>query len=173
MARTLGAGIHAQAAGFAAAGIDHVGLGLARGLFPFPAASQPALKALMLNLSSSGFFLPIVLEHGHDRFALQELVFCDDGAQHHHIDAAYRSHSTAISETGKRICVKPSAVPGFSTSEALVNNHAAGATPWRHCIDGLAQRHGDGGVILHNGAADGFVGNDDEGSGVAAALSMP
>lgn len=37
-------------------------------------------------------------------------------------------------------------------------------------IDGLAQRHGDGGVILHNGAADGFVGNDDEGSGVAAAL---
>ena len=37
-------------------------------------------------------------------------------------------------------------------------------------IDGLTQRHGDGGVILHNGAADGFVGNDDEGSGVAAAL---
>ena len=88
----------------------------------------------MLNSSSSGFFLPIVSSSTAmivSRF--KSFVFCDDGAQHHHIDAAYRSHFHGDFGDGQKDLREAFGLPGFSTSEALVNNMPPGATPWRHC----------------------------------------
>ena len=88
----------------------------------------------MLNSSSSGFFLPIVSSSTAmivSRF--KSSVFAMTAPSITILTLRTDPTSTAISETGKRICVKPSAVPGFSTSEALVNNMPPGATPWRHC----------------------------------------